>query len=79
MAGAGTLLGEAFTLVALNFTDHEQRVPFAFPVSGDYSDALDGADPLSGVVAGVERTLAIPSNHGRVWTTGSAISPGHSC
>jgi 1,4-alpha-glucan branching enzyme len=57
----------AFTLVALNFGDAEQAVPFRFPIAGDYREELHGEDNLT-VAAGEERVLVIPSNYGRVWT-----------
>ena len=58
----------AFTLVALNVGDADQSVPFAFPISGNYREELHGEDNLTGVQAGVERELRIPSNYGRIWT-----------
>jgi 1,4-alpha-glucan branching enzyme len=61
-------LGEAFSLVALNFGDAEQVVPFWFPKDGDYREELDGRDNLPGVTAGTQYWLTIPSNYGRIWT-----------
>jgi maltooligosyltrehalose trehalohydrolase len=60
--------GNDFGLIALNFGDAEQRVPFAFPFSGDYREELHGSDNLEGVVGGAECRITIPSNYGRVWT-----------
>jgi maltooligosyltrehalose trehalohydrolase len=60
----------AFSLVALNFGDADQTVPFTFPVAGDFQEELHGLDSLMGVQAGETRHLAIPSNYGRVWTRG---------
>lgn len=60
--------GAQFSLVALNFGDQEQAVPFVFPDSGDYREELHGNDDLTGVAGGAERWLTVPSNYGRVWT-----------
>lgn len=61
-----------YTLVALNFTDKEQKVPFSFPVAGDYREELQGATDsrlnLTGVAADTETWLDVPSHYGRVWT-----------
>lgn len=59
-----------FSLVALNFGNEEQTVPFRFPRSGDYQEELHGSDNLNGISEGQECWLNIPSNYGRVWTTG---------
>jgi 1,4-alpha-glucan branching enzyme len=59
-----------FSLVALNFGDEEQTVPFTFPRGGDYQEELHGNDNLNGISEGQECWLNIPSNYGRVWTTG---------
>lgn len=64
-------LGDRFSLVALNFGDQHQSVPFTFPVSGDYREELHGLDDLRDVVAGAERVIAVPSNYGRIWTIGA--------
>jgi maltooligosyltrehalose trehalohydrolase len=62
--------GNRFTLIALNFTDSEQTVPFWFPSSGDYAELLDAypADTLAGVNAFDQVQLTIPSNYGRIWS-----------
>ncbi len=57
-----------FSLVALNFGDEEQWVPFAFPIGGDYREELHGEDNINGVTAAEERWLKIPGNYGRIWT-----------
>lgn len=57
-----------FSLVALNFSDSEQSVPFWFPISGDYQEELYGQNNLSGVPSYVEYWLNIPSNYGQIWT-----------
>jgi 1,4-alpha-glucan branching enzyme len=38
-----------FSLVALNFGNSEQRVPFWFPIGGDYQEELNGENNLIGV------------------------------
>jgi len=60
--------GNSFSLVALNFGDAEQTVPFWFPISGDYHEEIDGQNNLIGVPSNVEYGLTIPSNYGRIWT-----------
>jgi maltooligosyltrehalose trehalohydrolase len=62
--------GERFSLVALNFSDTEQTVPFWFPMSGDYEEQLHHRpeDRVNGVAALTERWLTIPGNYGRVWS-----------
>lgn len=66
-------LGSNFSLIALNFSDQEQKVSFAFPVSGDYQEDIHGYDNITDIVSGVETRLFIPGNYGRIWTlkTGS--------
>jgi maltooligosyltrehalose trehalohydrolase len=59
--------GEDFSLVALNFGDEDQTVPFTFPVGGHYREELHGLD-LQDVAAGSETSLTVPSNYGRIWT-----------
>lgn len=61
-------LGGDFTIIALNFGEEDQTVPFAFEVGGNYREELHGHD-LTDVLAGQERWLAVPSNYGRIWTT----------
>jgi len=60
--------GDAFSLVALNFTDQDQQVDFQFPFSGDYVEELHGSDNLENVVGGDWTSFVVPSNYGRVWT-----------
>ncbi|WYL99159.1 MAG: alpha-amylase family glycosyl hydrolase [Gloeotrichia echinulata DVL01] len=57
-----------FTLVALNFGNSDQSVPFWFPIAGDYQDELDGQNNLIGVPSWTEYWVNIPSNYGRIWT-----------
>jgi maltooligosyltrehalose trehalohydrolase len=63
------LEGPHFSLVALNFTDHEQTVPFWFPLPGNYIEQLHGqqSDERLNVAALSEQWLTIPSHYGRVW------------
>ncbi|MBW4631561.1 MAG: alpha-amylase [Iphinoe sp. HA4291-MV1] len=57
-----------FSLVALNFGDSEQRVPFWFPIAGNYQEELHGQDNFINVPSLVEYWVTIPSNYGRIWT-----------
>lgn len=61
-------LGNRYSLVALNFGDQEQWVPFTFPLNGNYREELHGEDNLNGVANTEERWLRIPGNYGRIWT-----------
>lgn len=61
-------LGDAFSLVALNFGDEDQTVPFRFPLAGHYREELHGGDNLSGVSTDAQVPLTIPSHYGRIWT-----------
>ena len=61
----------AFSVVALNFSDQDQNVPFWFPIDGDYEEELHGIDNKTGVKALTEQTLIVPSNYGRIWTHSS--------
>lgn len=56
-----------FSLVALNFGDEDQVVPFTFDRGGDYREELHGHD-LHDLVPGAQSWLVIPSNYGRIWT-----------
>jgi 1,4-alpha-glucan branching enzyme len=58
---------QRYSLVALNFTDQEQRVMFAFPITGSCSEQLHGHDNFQ-AFANETRTLVVPSNYGRIWT-----------
>jgi len=62
--------GNRFSLIALNFTDSDQTVPFWFPLDGNYQELLDGqaGDSLTGVIANNPVQLHIPSNYGRIWS-----------
>ncbi|HEX9047214.1 MAG TPA: alpha-amylase family glycosyl hydrolase, partial [Verrucomicrobiae bacterium] len=62
--------GNQFSVVALNFSDSDQTVPFYFPLAGTYAEQLHGnaADLLQNVPALAETALTIPSHYGRVWS-----------
>jgi len=60
--------GNRFSLIASNFGDHEQEVPFTFPYGGNYREDLHGTHSLENILAGEETWLTIPSNYGRIWT-----------
>lgn len=66
-------LGSVFSLVALNFTDQEQWVPFTFSVSGHFVELLHGEEDaglhIGQVRAGETRWLQVPGNYGRIWRT----------
>ncbi len=61
-----------YTLVALNFTDAPQWVPFWFPIGGTYREQLHGTEnpdlDLVNVQADAEWWIEIPPSYGRVWT-----------
>lgn len=57
-----------FSLVALNFGDVEQSVPFWFPISGDYREEIHGNANLNSITSGAEQWLTMPGNYGRIWT-----------
>ena len=60
--------GDNFSLIALNFSDQEQTVPFAFPFGGDYREELHGHENLKDIVCEEQSWLTVPSNYGRIWT-----------
>jgi hypothetical protein len=57
-----------FSLIAVNFSDQDQTVPFWFPLAGEYREELHGLDSLNHVPALEERWITVPSNYGRIWT-----------
>ena len=62
-----------YSLVALNFTDTSQWVPFWFPLAGNYREELHGGDlDLINVQTHVDWWIQVPSNYGRIWTYESA-------
>jgi glycosidase len=61
-------LGNIFSLIVVNFTDQQQTTSFAFPMSGNYVEEIEGAQNLTGVIAGAAQTLSVPSNYGCIWT-----------
>ena len=54
------------SLIALNFTDTEQTIPFRFTRTGSYREQLHGQDNFA-ATEGEERWLTVPSNYGRIW------------
>lgn len=54
------------SLIAVNFTDVEQSVPFLFKRTGNYAEQLHGLDNFA-AEAGQEHWLTVPSNYGRIW------------
>jgi hypothetical protein len=76
--GRGVLLfarydGSDYTLVAVNTSDADQKVPFWFPIGGNYVEELHGgAFDLGAIVALQETPLTVPSHYGRIWT---AVGP----
>jgi len=63
-------LGSTFSLVVVNFTNQTQTASFAFPITGNYAEQIEGTQNLNGVVAGAPQPLAVPSNYGCIWTIG---------
>ena len=57
----------AWTLIAVNVTGTDRRVPVVLPRAGHYRELLHGEDDLVGVAAGETRMLPVPSNYGRIW------------
>jgi 1,4-alpha-glucan branching enzyme len=57
---------DAMSLIAVNFTDAEQAVPFRFSRTGSYVEQLHGQDNFVATER-EERWLTIPSNYGRIW------------
>jgi len=61
--------GARYTLVGVNVGDMDQRVPFWFPLAGDYVEELHGgALDLKNIPALQQVWLNIPSHYGRIWT-----------
>ena len=60
------------SLVALNFSDFTQWVPFTFPIGGEFKESLHGQDDpvlnIGAIAEGETRWLEVPSNYGRIWT-----------
>jgi maltooligosyltrehalose trehalohydrolase len=55
------------TIIAVNFTDFPAAVPFVFPATGIWTEALHGEQIA--VSSTDWRMLLVPSNYGQVWTT----------
>jgi maltooligosyltrehalose trehalohydrolase len=60
---------QSFSLVALNFSDESQSVPFVFPLGGNYREELHGQQDLIVPGAEAEEWITIPSNYGCIWTS----------
>jgi maltooligosyltrehalose trehalohydrolase len=60
--------GTTFSLVVVNFTSTQQTTSFTFPISGNYTEQIEGSQNLGGVVAGVPHAISVPSNYGCIWT-----------
>lgn len=56
----------AASVIAVNFTDVEQSIPFVFARAGTYTEQLHSQDNFA-AAEGQERWLTIPSNYGRIW------------
>jgi 1,4-alpha-glucan branching enzyme len=54
------------TVVTVNFTDVHAAVPFAFPTTGTWTEALHGERIQASSTD--TRMLLVPSNYGQVWT-----------
>jgi 1,4-alpha-glucan branching enzyme len=66
-----------YSLVAINFSDVNQTVPFWFPIAGTYREELHGGPlDLPGVAALAETWITVPPNYGRVWTNGARTASG---
>jgi len=64
-------LGDAWTLVAINFADTDAVVPFRFPTEGYYLEKLSDGDAIEVNTFGEFKQLTVPSNYGRIWTKSS--------
>jgi maltooligosyltrehalose trehalohydrolase len=61
--------GAQYSLIAINTSGADQRIPFWFPVGGNYIEELHGdALGLTGIVPLQETWLDVPSHYGRIWT-----------
>jgi 1,4-alpha-glucan branching enzyme len=60
--------GQNFSLIALNFSDQDQNVPFTFNFAGNYIDELPGYQDIGNIVQGETRTINVQSNYGRILT-----------
>ena len=56
----------ALSLIAVNFSDVEQNVPFVFTRAGNYHEQLHGQDNFV-TGEGQEHWLTVPSNYGCIW------------
>jgi 1,4-alpha-glucan branching enzyme len=60
--------GQNFSLIALNFSDQEQTVPFTFNFAGNYIDELPGYQDIGNITQSETRTINVHSNYGRILT-----------
>jgi maltooligosyltrehalose trehalohydrolase len=60
--------GSTFSLIVVNFTNQDQTASFKFPISGSYTEQIEGTRNLAGVAAGVDKGISVPSNYGCIWT-----------
>jgi 1,4-alpha-glucan branching enzyme len=60
------LAGET-TIVAVNFTDRDAAVPFRFPATATWTEALHREQIQAS--SAETRMLLVPSNYGQVWTS----------
>ncbi|SEL44598.1 alpha-amylase family glycosyl hydrolase [Nitrosovibrio tenuis] len=56
----------AVSVIAVNFTDTDQSVPFTFTRRGNYIEQLHGLNNFT-VGERDERWLTVPSSYGRIW------------
>jgi 1,4-alpha-glucan branching enzyme len=59
---------DTFSLIALNFSDQDQWVPFEFQLPGVYREGLHEQDNFTINTPGEQRWLLIPGNYGKIWT-----------
>ena len=52
----------------MNFTNQQQTTTFAFPIGGNYTEQIENAQNLRGVIAGSAQSISVPSNYGCIWT-----------
>ncbi len=63
--------GSRFSLVALNFSEHDQWIPYSFESSGNYHELLHGDTVaelnIGPVNNGETKWLRVPGHYGRIW------------
>jgi 1,4-alpha-glucan branching enzyme len=60
--------GQNLSLIALNFSDQEQNVPFTFNFAGNYIDELPGYQDIGNIAQSETRIINVHSNYGRILT-----------